>query len=173
MIKPKNEYDSSFSILYDLLTQQNSLVNGLEGATIIKEVEVEKPVYIEVEKPVEIIKEVEVIREVEKPIYIEKPVEIIKEVIVERPVEVIKEVEKIIYKYRDNNSNGNNNNGSYVCQCNNPNKKTQVKVGAVSNINKHSKNQIMHTIIPSHDMLHDFKCCATPKRKKCIFISAF
>ena len=112
MIKPKLDYDSVFSIAYDILLKHYELEEKLatnelniiascncdhtnieaslqELKDIIqnkecgcKEIIIEKPVIVE--KPVEVIKEV----------IVEKPVEVIKEVIVEKPVEVIKEIIK-------------------------------------------------------------------------------
>lgn len=114
MIKPKLEYDSVFSIAYDILLKNYELEEKLASnelnigtscncdnanieATLqelkdiiqnkecgCKETIIEKPVIVE--KPVEVIKEVIVEKPVEKIVY--------KEKIVEKPVEVIKEIIK-------------------------------------------------------------------------------
>lgn len=114
MIKPKSEYDSTFSIAYDILVKHYELEEKLAAnelnigascncdntnieATLqelkdiienkecgCKETIIEKPVIVE--KPVEVIKEVIVEKPVEKIVY--------KEKIVEKPVEVIKEIIK-------------------------------------------------------------------------------
>lgn len=114
MIKPKSEYDSVFSIAYDILLKHYELeeklaTNELNIGTscncdntnieatlqelkeiiqnkecVGKETIIEKPVIVE--KPVEVIKEVIVEKPVEKIVY--------KEKIVEKPVEVIKEIIK-------------------------------------------------------------------------------
>lgn len=114
MIKPKLEYDSVFSIAYDILLKNYELEEKLAAnelnigtscncdnanieATLqelkdiiqnkefgCKETIIEKPVIVE--KPVEVIKEVIVEKPVEKIVY--------KEKIVEKPVEVIKEIIK-------------------------------------------------------------------------------
>ena len=118
MIKPKLEYDSVFSIAYDILLKNYELEEKLAAnelnigtscncdsanieATLqelkdiiqnkefgCKETIIEKPVIVE--KPVEVIKEVIVEKPVEKIVY--------KEKIVEKPVEVIKEVVKEVIK---------------------------------------------------------------------------
>ena len=98
MIKPKMEYDSEFSILYDILLRQDStninvtsINNKLDGlkvdnSDVVHALQTLQAILTSViiEKPVEII--------------VEKPVEVIKEVIVEKPVEVIKEVIKTVYQ---------------------------------------------------------------------------
>jgi hypothetical protein len=116
MIKPKLEYDSTFSIAYDILLKHYELEEKLAanelniGASCncdntniestlqelkdiiqnkecgCKETIIEKPVIVE--KPVEVIKEVIVEKPVEKIVY--------KEKIVEKPVEVIKEIIKVV-----------------------------------------------------------------------------
>ena len=118
MIKPKLEYDSTFSIAYDILLKHYELEEKLAANQInigascncdntnieaslqelkdiiqnkecgCKETIIEKPVIVE--KPVEVIKEVIVEKPVEKIVY--------KEKIVEKPVEVIKEVVKEVIK---------------------------------------------------------------------------
>lgn len=116
MIKPKLEYDSTFSIAYDILLKHYELEEKLAanelniGASCncdntnievalhelkdiiqnkecgCKETIIEKPVIVE--KPVEVIKEVIVEKPVEKIVY--------KEKIVEKPIEVIKEIIKVV-----------------------------------------------------------------------------
>lgn len=132
MIKPKSEYDSSFSILYDMLLNQGNLIDGIsnvESAISIccanngdKEALIQKlddiKAVIENLEP-----NTQVINETIKEVYIDKPVivekEVVKEVIIEKPIitekvvkvdnpiivekPVVKEVtKKIIVKQGDN-----------------------------------------------------------------------
>ena len=187
MIKPKNEYDSSFSILYDILLQQNSLMEEMNvfaakinDGDLVQTIEIEKPVITEVVKEVV----------VEKPIIVEKPVVVETQVVVEKPVpfEVTKEVVKIIYKCSEEengsstNTNGQsqnsntcncgqsqNSNINYHCNC--QPKQQQVKISGTVSVKKNNiKQPVLHTIVPSHDFMHDIHCCATPQKKKCYII---
>ena len=161
MIKPKQDYDSSFSILYDLLLQQNEMITGISD--IKEEINNSTPSVIEVIKEVEVEKPVEVIKEVVKQVIVEKPVEVIKEVVkqvmVEKPVEVV----KVVYKYRDGQVH------EKPCTCNSHNVHKPEPFYA-EDVTKHSKQPVMRTIIPKNDGKHDIHCCQTIKRKKCIII---
>lgn len=127
MIKPKNEYDSSFSILYDLLLQQDNLLsnlsninsnnNGNETCNCGNNTEALLQALYDVKTTIEnkeairetivnqpIIKEKETIEKVkevyiDKPVIVEKPVYIDKPIIVEKKIEIEKPVEKIVVKY--------------------------------------------------------------------------
>lgn len=138
MIKPKLEYDSTFSIAYDILKKHyeleeklasnglnisascncdnTNMLNALMDIKSVlenkecgcKETIIEKPVFIEVEKPVE--KIVYQVKVVEKPV--------IKEKVVEKVKVIIKQ--NTVYKYiKDGNVVKSENKTTYITTPNN------------------------------------------------------
>ena len=100
MIKPKLEYDSVFSIAYDILLKHYELEEKLatNELNIIASCNCD---HTNIEASLQELKDIIQNKEcgskeiiIEKPVIVEKPVEVIKEVIVEKPVEVIKEIIK-------------------------------------------------------------------------------
>ena len=100
MIKPKLEYDSVFSIAYDILLKHYELEEKLAAneLNIIASCNCD---HTNIEASLQELKDIIQNKEcgckeiiIEKPVIVEKPVEVIKEVIVEKPVEVIKEIIK-------------------------------------------------------------------------------
>ena len=104
MIKPKLEYDSVFSIAYDILLKHYELEEKL--ATNELNIIASCNCYnTNIEASLQELKDIIQNKEcgckeiiIEKPVIVEKPVEVIKEVIVEKPVEVevIKEIIKVV-----------------------------------------------------------------------------
>lgn len=104
MIKPKLEYDSVFSIAYDILLKHYELEEKLAAneLNIIASCNCDNT---NIEASLQELKEIIQNKEcggketiIEKPVIVEKPVEVIKEVIVEKPVEKIVYKEKIVEK---------------------------------------------------------------------------
>ena len=102
MIKPKLEYDSVFSIAYDILLKHYELEEKLAAneLNIIASCNCD---HTNIEASLQELKDIIQNKEcgckeiiIEKPVIVEKPVEVIKEVIVEKPVEVIKEIIKVV-----------------------------------------------------------------------------
>ena len=137
-IKPKMEYDSTFSMLYDVLLNQGNLSNSItnlenivninlnnEGCNcdnnaelLIQNLQDIKDI-IQNNQPI-IQERVEKVY-IDKPVVVEKPVYVEKPIVIEKTVEVVKEVEKPVIKevikkvYVDRyiRDNGNNNNGHH------------------------------------------------------------
>lgn len=104
MIKPKLEYDSVFSIAYDILLKHYELEEKLAAneLNIIASCNCD---HTNIEASLQELKDIIQNKEcgcketiIEKPVIVEKPVEVIKEVIVEKPVEKIVYKEKIVEK---------------------------------------------------------------------------
>lgn len=104
MIKPKLEYDSVFSIAYDILLKNYELEEKLAS----NELNIGASCNCDntnIEASLQELKDIIQNKEcgcketiIEKPVIVEKPVEVIKEVIVEKPVEKIVYKEKIVEK---------------------------------------------------------------------------
>lgn len=143
-IKPKGQYDSTFSIAYDILLKHYELEEKLAS----NELNIGASCNCDNTNMLNALMDIKTVLEnkecgcketiIEKPVIVEKPVEkiVYKEKVVEKPVvkekTVYKAVEKVIYKYiKDNKvvqteTRTNYSNNNCNCACGNKTERKRV-----------------------------------------------